>query len=160
MAGNPSWDGTYDVNGYFDFIANHGLLNEVDYDNAMKICNGVIYPNNNQTCKDIVSQLITSNTKYINPYNIYAPCLGGGPDPHGGCFTHGSALSAGPQSQTFVPCIAIDYVVKYVNQVSSSGLISAELMIGLARSQSGVTRVTKFVPRLGRLFFAHPIRAV
>ena len=119
MAGNPSFDWFYDINGYFDFIANHGLLNEVDYDEAKKICNGSIYPNNNQTCKDIVNQLITANTKYINPYNIYAPCLGAGPDPHGGCFTQASALSAGPRSQTFVPCIAVDYVVKYVNQVST-----------------------------------------
>jgi len=56
----------------------------------------------------------------INPYNIYAPCVGKGPPSAGYCLTQYLDLGSEhpPTSQTFVPCMNFTLEVVYMNLVS------------------------------------------
>lgn len=54
----------------------------------------------------------------INPYNVYAPCIGPGPSSPGYCFTQHALLAGAPASQTFVPCINESLPTLYMNQPS------------------------------------------
>eukprot|EP00753_Platysulcus_tardus_P005489 PLAT13398.1.p1 GENE.PLAT13398.1~~PLAT13398.1.p1 ORF type:complete len:472 (+),score=185.70 PLAT13398.1:38-1417(+) len=121
--GNPSWDFHPEANSYLTFMAQHQLVSQAQYAHAHDVCNGTFYPPPNDDCKWVVGNLTTDLLHYINPYDILALCLGGGPG-HGGCFTQqmlmGSRqpLPGAPLGQTFVPCMDVSYEEKYLNSAA------------------------------------------
>eukprot|EP01104_Vermistella_antarctica_P004151 TRINITY_DN14657_c0_g1_i1.p1 TRINITY_DN14657_c0_g1~~TRINITY_DN14657_c0_g1_i1.p1 ORF type:complete len:524 (-),score=79.05 TRINITY_DN14657_c0_g1_i1:84-1544(-) len=136
MAGNPSFDFEIEEEYTFSFVANHALISQQQLTAFYAACgpNGTFYPSPTQACSAIVSRLLL-NLEQINPYNIYAECIGPGPGPTGGCLTYdvlaaavadqadlGKGVSHRLRSQTFVPCIP---TAKEVQYMTSSSLLSA-----------------------------------
>eukprot|EP01116_Phalansterium_solitarium_P022258 TRINITY_DN7286_c0_g1_i1.p1 TRINITY_DN7286_c0_g1~~TRINITY_DN7286_c0_g1_i1.p1 ORF type:complete len:448 (+),score=153.04 TRINITY_DN7286_c0_g1_i1:166-1509(+) len=122
MAGNPSTTSFYDGNTFLSYLTQHGFISIFDYDNAYAACGGNFVGNTSAACTSIVQLLLTSYGTRINPYNVFADCIGPGPSQPGYCFTLQSALSlsspAAPTtgSQTMVPCIPFNSTRDYMDQ--------------------------------------------
>lgn len=122
MVGNPSFDGFYDSQNFWTFMAFHGLASTAQYNAAYTACNGTFAGNSNPACSN-ATQVMRPLFIGLNPYNILAPCQGP-PSTDGSCFTAASVLAAarrptnndlrGPNiAQTVVPCINISAPVAY-----------------------------------------------
>ena len=125
LVGNPSLDGYYDSQNYWQFMSLHSLAATEEYNDAYTICNGSFTGNLSPACSQALST-IRSNIPYTNPYNIYAPC-NGPPSLDGSCFTMQNVLSElsargemygtsiESKSQTVVPCMNVTPGVVYLN---------------------------------------------
>eukprot|EP01087_Luapelamoeba_hula_P011741 TRINITY_DN3232_c0_g1_i1.p1 TRINITY_DN3232_c0_g1~~TRINITY_DN3232_c0_g1_i1.p1 ORF type:complete len:485 (-),score=39.37 TRINITY_DN3232_c0_g1_i1:169-1563(-) len=108
MSGNPSTDWNYDAQYYWQFMNSHAIVSDTDFTRAQAVCRNDFVNITSSACKQAVETMRVSINK-VNPYNIYAPCVGRW-SPSGGCFTANalaglSASSLSLRSQTFVPCI-------------------------------------------------------
>lgn len=129
MAGNPSTDWTIEPDAYWAFMAYHALMSTSDWKEAQHVCrNNFTHPTS--ACTTTLDR-IRSAFNRVNPYNIYAPCIGPS-DPAGGCLTQQMALAfaARPErsqrssssdlysvgSQTFIPCINVSAPQQYMQR--------------------------------------------
>ncbi|KAF0976167.1 hypothetical protein FDP41_004842 [Naegleria fowleri] len=119
--GNPTMDGNLDANGYFPFMYNHALVGSEEFLQYQKECPNFLTPS--QKCQDIINTM-RNNIGPINPYNIYAKCLGK-PSIGGACFTHQMVYSSQLKkkvprrvmdSQTYIPCINVTTTTNYFNR--------------------------------------------
>ena len=117
--GNPTMDGTLDANAYFPFMYHHALIGSEDFAQYQVDCPD--FSNPSQKCQDTVNR-IRNVIGPINPYNIYAKCIGK-PSVGGACFTYDlNLLSASKRprrvmdSQTYIPCINTTSSVAYFNR--------------------------------------------
>jgi carboxypeptidase C (cathepsin A) len=116
LVGNPSTDRTIETETYFGFFRAHNLISSEDWATLTDACK-LGFLNQTQACKNEIEK-VRGAIGPINPYNIYAQC--DGPPSHDGyCLTsHFMAngnLKNGPNGQTFIPCIKVDHVEKYLN---------------------------------------------
>jgi serine carboxypeptidase-like clade 1 len=119
-AGNPSTDWPIEAPHYWPFMAAHGLVSSEDFDYAKKVC-GANFTSPTAQCATAIKSMRQALNR-INPYDIYAPCIGKASQ-DGGCLTdHLLAISLmeessnslylsnsprSPFSQTFIPCINV-----------------------------------------------------
>ena len=131
--GNPTMDNDLDANAYFPFMFHHALVGSEEFDLYQKQCPNFNTPS--AQCQNIIND-IRNNIGPINPYNIYADCIGK-PSVGGACFTHQLALQAGKKvvrrvsdSQTYIPCMNVTGISNYFNrrdvQLAVHGISASE----------------------------------
>lgn len=134
MSGNPCTNDDIDGQSYIPFLTNHALISQSDYANVNTKCSGDFVHNDSPSCKTAKTEVFTRMSNRINPYNIYAKCVGKGAPSPGYCFTD-AASTAAPMvtvfreqlvefraghpgdvgSQTMVPCMSFEPERKYLN---------------------------------------------
>jgi len=115
LSGNPSTNNELDAQYYLPFLAQHALASLDDFQKAEIACGGNYVTNSSVACKQAINNIFVRITTRINPYNVYAPCVGLGPSSPGYCFTQ-NLLEGKLKSQTFIPCIDINSTRNYMNR--------------------------------------------
>jgi carboxypeptidase C (cathepsin A) len=138
MSGNPCTNDDIDGQYYIPFLKDHALVSLPDFHEAEIACKGDFVHDKSPGCSAAKTKIFTAMTNRINPYNIYAKCVGKGAPSPGYCFTESAGLSSPmakvfadqiaqlkardvhdsdsePGSQTVVPCMDFTPAHKYLN---------------------------------------------
>jgi len=126
LAGNPSTN--WDIEGqyYIPFLFQHALISMPDYSAAFAACGNSWFGNDSSACQSAINTIFTRMSNRINPYNVYATCIGEGPISPGYCFTQSNFGKRMPTGQNYIPCINVSATSTYLNLPSVQKAIFVE----------------------------------